>query len=905
MRSRAFTILTLTTFVLAVLLAGPVLAEKQAPAANLAADVAAPDERIQTVRQAPLGAPEPVGPAAGWAVEFPDTPNVILYDQTDNAGTNSINSQNFEVAFDAYDNQAADDFVATETWIVTTVAVAGAYFNGTGPAPSVNVFFYDNAAGLPGTEVYSALGVVPVDTAGSFVITLPVAAVLPAGTYWISVQANLDFGVGGQWGWTERIVQSNSPSAWRNPGGGFLSPCNNWGARAGTCLVGTEPDLIFRLEGSSGQLTLTKTVGTVPATCAGTDAITVPFGTPVYYCFTVENTSATTFNFHDLVDDHLGTILSNANIVLAPAATHEVIVNDTATVTVTNTATWTAREQNPVYSANDTVPFSFIDISTTGTPLGLTDDSEANVTMPFSFTYFGVTSADVRIGNNGGILFGVTTGDLGFTNAALPIATPPLAILPFWDDMDDETGNVFVETQGTAPNRMFIVEWFDRPHFSGPGVSSGTFEVILFEGSNEILFQYLDTNFGNVTFDAGVSATAGLNLDATTANQYSFNTAVLTDNKAILWTLGSVTEASATDTATVTVTAPDIVVTPGSLSSTLPVDDTETLPLDIENIGGSNLDWTIDEAAQPLVPGAHRAPQAVLYDNGPIVTHPGGGSGGADASALQDASLGMTLYGFGHQITANNRMADDFTVPAGSPWTIDTITFYAYQTGSTTTSTMNDVRVQIWDGPPGTGSIVFGDLVTNRLASSTFSNVYRALEGALTDTARPIMANVVTIGTTLPPGTYWLDWFTGGTLASGPWAPPVAILGQTTTGDSMQFLGTSGTWGPALDGTFPQGMPFVIEGSASACATPSDLPWVSVNPAAGTTAPAATTVVDVTFDSTGLLPGLYEGLLCVNSNDPDTPLVEVPVALTVDSMPFLDGFETNDASRWSVSVGLP
>ena len=59
----------------------------------------------------------------------------------------------------------------------------------------------------------------------------------------------------------------------------------------------------------------------MPATCAGTDAITVPFGTPVYYCFPVENTGATTFNFHDLVDDHLGTILNNANVVLAPAAT--------------------------------------------------------------------------------------------------------------------------------------------------------------------------------------------------------------------------------------------------------------------------------------------------------------------------------------------------------------------------------------------------------------------------------------------------------------------------------------------------------------------------------------------------------------------------------------------------------
>ena len=898
MRSRACRRIVGTAFALAALLAGSVLAEKQEAKPNLAADVAGLDERAQTVPQEPMGTPELSGPAPSWAVEFPDTPNVILYDQTDNPGAAAINSQNFEAANDAFDNQAADDFVATGNWIVTTVEVGGVYFNGPGPAASVNVWFYADAAGLPGTEVYSALAVVPVDTAGSFVITLPVAAVLAPGTYWVSVQANQDFTPFGQWGWTERTVASNSPSAWRNPGGGFGTPCTSWGARVGTCGVGTQPDLIFRLQGTSGLISLTKTVGTVPATCAATDAITVPFGTPVYYCFTVENTSGVTFNFHDLVDDHLGTLLNNANIVLAPAATFEVIANDTATATVTNVATWTARDQTPGYVADDTEPFAFIDISATGTALGLTDDSEANVAMPFSFTYFGVTSADVRIGNNGGILFGVTTGELGFTNAALPVATPALAILPYWDDLDEESGNVYWETQGVAPNRQFIVEWFNRPHFPGPGVGAATFEVILFEGSNEILFQYLDTNFGNATLDFGVSATAGLNLDATTANQYSFNTPVLTDNKAIRWTLGAVTEATAADTATVTVISPpDIVVSPASLSSFLPPDGTEDQPLDIENIGSGDLDWTIDEAVLPLMAGAHRAPDAVLYDNGSLVTHPGGGSGGADASALQDVSLGMTIFGFGHQISANNRVADDFTVPAGAPWTIDTITFYAYQTGSTTTSTMNDVRVQIWDGPPGASTVVFGDLVTNRLASSTFSNIYRTLEGTLTDTARPIMANVVTIGTTLPPGTYWLDWFTGGTLASGPWAPPVTVLGSTGTGNSMQSL-AAGPFAPLVD-VGPQDLPFVIEGSASACASPSDVPWVSVDLAAGTTPPATTTVVTVTFDATGLNGGLYEGLLCVNSNDPDTPLVEVPVSLTVDTMPFLDSFETNDTSRWS------
>ena len=39
-----------------------------------------------------------------------------------------------------------------------------------------------------------------IDTAGSFVIGLPFPyLVLSPGTYWVSVQANLDFTPGGQW----------------------------------------------------------------------------------------------------------------------------------------------------------------------------------------------------------------------------------------------------------------------------------------------------------------------------------------------------------------------------------------------------------------------------------------------------------------------------------------------------------------------------------------------------------------------------------------------------------------------------------------------------------------------------------------------------------------------------------
>jgi PKD repeat protein len=67
----------------------------------------------------------------------------------------------------------------------------------------------------------------------------------------------------------------------------------------------------------------------------------------------------------------------------------------------------------------------------------------------------------------------------------------------------------------------------------------------------------------------------------------------------------------------------------------------------------------------------------------------------------------------------------------------------------------------------------------------------------------------------------------------------------------------------------------------SACDSPADIPWLAVVPDAGTTPPLDSSIVDVTFDSTGLMPGDYTANLCVNSDDPVTPVVQVPVALTV------------------------
>ncbi|MDP8235065.1 MAG: S8 family serine peptidase [Candidatus Erginobacter occultus] len=241
---------------------------------------------------------------------------------------------------------------------------------------------------------------------------------------------------------------------------------------------------------------------------------------------------------------------------------------------------------------------------------------------------------------------------------------------------------------------------------------------------------------------------------------------------------------------------------------------------------------TVDRAARLIVD----AP--LLHDNGSIVTHPGGGAGGADVSVLQ-AVLGLSTYGFGHQISAGYRVADDFPVPEPDGWYIQSLTFLPYQTGSGLESTITGVRLQIWDGVPGDpgSSVVFGDLTTDRLAYSIWSEVYRTRDDQLDNTQRPMMAAAAVVNTHLPPGTYWLDWTVGGSLASGPWAAPITILGQTTTGNARQFI--EGSWSDALDGGTgtSQGFPFLVRGRVvpappSPTPAPTAIPTVSPVPTA-------------------------------------------------------------------------
>lgn len=187
--------------------------------------------------------------------------------------------------------------------------------------------------------------------------------------------------------------------------------------------------------------------------------------------------------------------------------------------------------------------------------------------------------------------------------------------------------------------------------------------------------------------------------------------------------------------------------------------------------------------------GAAGKGRAELYEPH-FVTDPGAMSNGADASWTKGS---QTTWGPNANNTAGYLVGDDFTLTAAT--TISEIEVYAYQTGSTTTSTFTGLYAQIYDGNPMSGGqVVWGDATTNIMTSTSFTNCYRGSDGDVSATTRPIMAVTASnLSIELEAGTYYLVWGLTGSLSSGPWAAPEAEPGVGNTGNGIQYTGSSWT----------------------------------------------------------------------------------------------------------------
>ena len=180
--------------------------------------------------------------------------------------------------------------------------------------------------------------------------------------------------------------------------------------------------------------------------------------------------------------------------------------------------------------------FNWNDISGSGTPLNLSDDSYFfPVNLPFSFNFYGQDHTQVAVASNGTLYF--QNAYLGLNNRPIPSSTgyiPQVFIAVYWDDLNPSAGGqIYYQILGQAPDRTLVVQWQDVPHYGNPS-DTVTAQAVLFEATNSILVQYLDPSG-----EAGSGATEGIqgdpNPNTNWGLQYGFNTAILSPDLAICY----------------------------------------------------------------------------------------------------------------------------------------------------------------------------------------------------------------------------------------------------------------------------------------------------------------------------------------------------------------------------------
>lgn len=188
------------------------------------------------------------------------------------------------------------------------------------------------------------------------------------------------------------------------------------------------------------------------------------------------------------------------------------------------------------YSVDNTQDYSYENFE--GTRLNAKDETLNIVTSPFPI-HFGDDPNGFKtlyISSNGTISFSDTLNPR-YKNLSLPDPAVETLVALFWDDLINSTAipfsDIYVDILGISPNRKLVVEWWNMKNYNAPGV--GTFQAVFYENSSDIMFNYADTDFGNTAYNAGKSATIGVQTRTDLAKLYSFNTASVPSKTSLLF----------------------------------------------------------------------------------------------------------------------------------------------------------------------------------------------------------------------------------------------------------------------------------------------------------------------------------------------------------------------------------
>jgi len=157
----------------------------------------------------------------------------------------------------------------------------------------------------------------------------------------------------------------------------------------------------------------------------------------------------------------------------------------------------------------------YTDISSTGTALNLCDDCTTTITTTNTVSVNqSAPTNTITVSNNGWISFGGVT-------------------LNVWsEDWDTESGNVYWEETVIGGDNYLVVEWHDRPRFSGVVGQSVTFEIMVNQTTNEVYYLYDDVVVGGSQAYADYAGNGLINVISSsgTTTISSYDVSYLTNN---------------------------------------------------------------------------------------------------------------------------------------------------------------------------------------------------------------------------------------------------------------------------------------------------------------------------------------------------------------------------------------
>ncbi len=433
------------------------------------------------------------------------------------------------------------------------------------------------------------------------------------------------------------------------------------------------------------------------------------------------------------------------------------------------------------------------------------------------------------------------------------------------------------KTVGTDPNVCAATDTID--------VLPGTdvyycYEVTNTGGVTLTLHDLVDSElpspiFSGLPFSLAVGS-SGFLTQTVNITQTTINTATWT-----AYNPGPTDVVTASDTATVTlILEPAIAVDPASLSGAQPVDVQVTHPMTITNFGLADLNWSIFEYAGPPPLAAPPAGATLGRSSTVDTTPPSAYESPADFSedflditnlpgwAFQNNSepLGSTSWFQGNDSV--------FPAQAGSPTAYIAANFNNASGAGTISNWMMTPELNLSNGDTlafwtrTTAGSSWPDRLQVRLSTAGGStNV-----GTGANDIGDFPTLLLDINENLSTGGFpevWTQYTV--TLSS----IPAGATGRL----AFRYFVTNA--GPAGSNSNYIGIDTVEYTSTATCAAPSDIPWASADPLTGTTSAGLSSLLDVTFDSTGLSTGIYTGTLCVVSDAVNAPLLAVPLTMTV------------------------